>query len=208
MKQFLPRKKSFKSVFFIFVCVLFFSLSAAAADVIIQLPDPQKTGGMPLMQAITERKSDRTFTSKKISEQTLSDLLYTAFGVSHEKKFTIPTSMNRGNLKVFVVRGDGTWLYIPEKNILSRVTAEDLRPHLATQSFVLQAPISLVYTGSDPVNSPLHAGSAYQNVGLYCASVGLNNVVRASFDKESFAKELNLGTGEKVIVSQSIGWAK
>lgn len=51
----------------------------------------------------------------------------------------------------------------------------------------------------------MHAGSAYQNVGLYCASAGLNNVVRGMYDAESLAKALNLGDKE-VIVTQTVGY--
>ena len=52
----------------------------------------------------------------------------------------------------------------------------------------------------------MHAGSAYQNVGLYAASKGMHSVVRGYFDNDRVAKALNLENGERAIVSQAIGW--
>ena len=68
-------------------------------------------------------------------------------------------------------------------------------------------PLVLIYTGSKDEDYPaMHAGSAYQNVGLYAASRGLGAVVRGYFDKEAVAKALNLPNSEAVIISQATGW--
>lgn len=172
----------------------------------IHLPSPDKTGGMPLMDAISARQSARVFSETEVPDAVLSTLLYSAFGVSHDGKHTIPTAMNQENLQVYVLRKDGAFLYDSQKNTLERITKRDLRPLLATQTYVLNAPITLVYAGSDSNNTPLHAGSAYQNVGLYAASAGLNTVVRTGFDKKSLAQALSLNDGVFVAASQTIGW--
>lgn len=54
----------------------------------------------------------------------------------------------------------------------------------------------------------MHAGSAYQNVGLYCADKGLNNVVRGYFEKADLEKELKLNENQWIVVSQAVGWPK
>ena len=174
----------------------------------ISLPPPETTGGIPLMQAITARATNRSFSHKALTPQVLSNMLYAAFGVSHEDKHTIPTALNKKDLKVFVIKSDGAYLYKPTENALELITSDDLRPLLAKQSFVLEAPVTLVYAGSNERWVPLHAGSAYQNVGLYAASVGLNNVVRGSFDEKGLAKELKLKRNESVVISQTVGWSK
>ena len=79
-------------------------------------------------------------------------------------------------------------------------------PLFATQDFMQNVPINLVYVGSDEKYSPMHAGSAYQNVGLYAASKGMHNVVRGYFDHDGVKKGLKLEDGEQVIVSHAIGW--
>ena len=194
-----------------FICGVFMMTmilgTATASELTAQkLPQPVITGGKPLMEVLAFRKTVRTYSEKPIDEQTLSEILWSAWGISHDDKRTIPTSRNKQNLKVYALKADGVWLYNAEKNTLEQVSNKDVRKLFATQDFVEKAPLTLLYTGSDSKNSPMHAGSAYQNVGLYCTSKGLNNVVRGYFDYEQVQKELNLPEDEKVIISQTIGW--
>lgn len=177
-----------------------------AETVVKKLPAPTVTGGKPLMDTIAERKTIREFKNQDINEQTLSEILWVAFGISHDGKRTIPTAMNQQNLKVYVVKKDGAWLYNAVDNSLIQVTSNNLQPLFATQDFMANVPVNLVYVGSDEKYSPMHAGSAYQNVGLYAASKGMHSVVRGYFDNDSVTKALNLENGEKAIVSQAIGW--
>ena len=60
------------------------------------LPAPQTTGGMPLMQAMAERKSIREYDlSKPVTKQELSNMLWAAWGITHDGKHTIATAMNK-----------------------------------------------------------------------------------------------------------------
>lgn len=178
---------------------------ASAQENVKKLPAPQTSGGVSLMEAVQKRHSAREFSAEKIDDQTLSDILYVAWGISHDGKRTIPTSMNKQNLAVYAVMPDGAWLYDAAGNRLLQITSDDLRPLFDRQDYMKDAQLTLVFTGTDPRNSPLHAGSAYQNVGLYAASRGLNNVVRGWFDRDGVAKALNLKPDE-VIISQTLGW--
>ena len=185
-----------------------FNHTLAHAAEVQQLPVSKLSGGQPLMEAILNRKTIRDFSDQAIDNQTLSDILWSAWGISHGDKRTIPTSQNKQNLKVYVTKADGTWLYNAADNRLEQVSTQDLRALMAKQDFVKTAPITLIFTGTDAKNSPMHAGSAYQNVGLYCASKGLGNVVRGYLDREAVEKALNLPAEEKVIITQTIGWPK
>ena len=196
----------FKFIYGIFAMTLMFNTATATEPSTQKLPQPIITGGKPLMETIAARKTERTFSKKDINKQTLSEILWTAWGLSHDGKRTVPTSMNKQNLKVYALKTDGVWLYNAENNTLEQVTDKDMRHLFATQDFVKTAPLTLLYTGTDSKNSPLHAGSAYQNVGLYCASKGLNNVVRGYFDHEQVEKALKFPIEEKAIISQTIGW--
>jgi nitroreductase len=196
----------YKLICGVFIMTMILGTATASEFTAQKLPQPVITGGKPLMEVIASRKTERTYSSKTIDSQTLSEILWSAWGISHEDKRTIPTSRNKQNLKVYAIKADGVWLYNAEKNTLEPVNNKDMRNLFATQDFVETAPLTLLYTGSDDKNSPMHAGSAYQNVGLYCTSRGLNNVVRGYFDYEQVQKELNLPEDEKVIISQTIGW--
>ena len=180
------------------------SCNAKAAEE-IKLPAPDTKGGIPLMEAIAHRQSTREFSAKAIDDQTLSDVLYAAWGVSHEGKRTIPTAMNKQNLRVFAARKDGVWEYDGSNNSLKKVSDTDLTPALAEQDYVQDAPLTLIFTGTDKQSSPMNAAAAYQNVGLYCASRGMHNVVRGYINRAEIAKTLGLGEAE-IIVSQTIGW--
>ena len=157
------------------------------------------------MEAIARRQSTREFSAKAIDDQTLSDVLYAAWGVSHEGKRTIPTAMNKQNLRVFAAHKDGVWEYDGSNNSLKKVSDTDLTPALAEQDYVQDAPLTLIFTGTDKQSSPMNAAAAYQNVGLYCASRGMHNVVRGYINRAEIAKTLGLGEAE-IIVSQTIGW--
>ncbi len=77
-------------------------LAVAASFADIQLPAPEKTGGKPLMVALSQRKSMRAFSSKSLSTKTLSSLLWAANGISRpDGRRTAPTGRN--------VQDTGSW---------------------------------------------------------------------------------------------------
>jgi len=175
-----------------------------------KLPNPAKEGGMPLMQTLNERKTIRRFDNKAVDNQTLSEILWAAYGVNRDNGLrTIPTARNQKDLDVYVFSADGIWLYEAEKHALLPVSDKNMLSLFATQDFMQDVPLVLVYAGSRNQDYPvMHAGSAYQNVGLYAASKGMANVVRGYFDKESVNRALELPEDKTVIVSQAIGWPK
>lgn len=197
----------FKKLILVLLLTLAHVLPSQAETIVKKLPSPVLSGGQPLMEVLKNRHSAREFSSSAIDDQTLSEILWSAWGISHDGKRTIPTSMNKQNLNVYAIMQEGAWLYDASTNSLQQTSSEDLRPMLAQQSYVLDAPLTLVFTGTDKEKSSLHAGSAYQNVGLYATSKGLNNVVRAYFEKQPLAKALGVETDE-ILISQTIGWPK
>ncbi len=172
----------------------------------IKLPPPIAQGGKPLLDTIRERRSIRQFDSQVPDNQTLSDILFVAFGISGDNKRTIPTSMNRQNMNVYAILPNGVFLYQAVTHELIQISKTDVRSLFVTQDYMKTVPLILVYTGSDKTNSPLHAGSAYQNVGLYAVSAGLNSVVRMPREKVKIAQALDLPAEEFVIVTQAIGY--
>ena len=192
----------------LFVAVLaslFMSFDVVAQEP-VKLPAPDLTGGMPLMQAMKERKTERAFSTEALDDQTLSDILWTAWGYNRPDKRTIPTARNRQNMEVYVLKADGAFRYDARANSLIPVAAQDLRPLAAKQDFVLNAPVTLLFVADeDDKYAGMHAGSAYQNVGLYCASKGLYNVVRGMIDRDALAKALGIEDEDDIIISQTVG---
>ena len=189
----------------VLVVTLLISMPVGASENKLSLPAPELQGGASLMEAIAMRKSTREFSPRKIDDMDLSNILFAAWGISHEDKRTIPTAMNKQDLVVYAVRDDGVWLYNAKERVLEPVTKEDIRPLIALQDYVKEAPLTLIYVGKNEKDASMNAAAAYQNVGLYCASKGLNNVVRGYVEKDKIADILGL-KDEMVIVTQTIGW--
>jgi len=102
---------------FFILLLLCISLSLMAQD--IELPKPKKEGGMPLMQAFTERMTNRVYQSTELSLEELSQLVWVANGINRpDGKRTIPTARNRQEVEILVLLSSGSYLYNPQKHIL------------------------------------------------------------------------------------------
>lgn len=203
-------------------CVLILFAAAAFAGTVesIALPKPVTTGGKPLMQALGERQSTRSFTEEKLSPQVLSNLLWAAFGVNRpDGKRTAPSAMNWQEVQIYVVLPEAAYLWDAKTNRLDPVVTGDLRAATGTQDFVGKAPLNLVYVSdgskttraSEPdrsLYSGADVGFIAQNVYLYCASEGLGTVVRGSVNKVELAKALKLGPDQKIVLTQTVGYPK
>ena len=169
----------------------------------IVLPKPETDGGMPLMKALSLRKAERSFSSQDLAPQELSNLLWATWGINRsDGKRTAPSASNKQQIAVYITLQTGVWYYDAQKNALTLALAGDYRAKFGGW------PVTLVYAApeSDPL-AGMHAGSLYQNAGLYCASAGLSNVVKRT-GSDALNGILPLPGGYKVYVVQSVGHPK
>ena len=179
---------------------LLLSGTALAAGETVRLPEPDRIGGMPLMQALAERRSIRNFSTEAPDEVTLGGLLWAAWGENRrDGRRTAPSALNRQALKLYVGKADGIWLYDAHDHALVRVS--DIPPGKPLDD----APVVLIFAvpEGDPCGG-MHVGSVYQNVGLFCASAGLANVVKASTTRDQGMFPF-LPEGWKAQATQSVG---
>lgn len=188
----------------------------------IQLPPPKMTGGMPLMEALKQRQTLRAFDTLPLAPQTLSDLLWAAFGINRPEsgKRTAPSASNNQEIDIYVCLPQGTFLYNARGNCLTPVLREDVRRACGMQEFVGSAPVVLVYVADEArmgARMSAEAKSFYaaadtgfisQNVYLFCASEGLATVVIGLVDKAKLAQTLKLRPEQKVILTQPVGYPK
>jgi Nitroreductase len=198
-------KKVCVSLIVLVVCV-----SCSAQD--IELPSPNKTGGMPLMEALDNRQSSREFSDKALEPQVLSDLLWAAYGFNRDKMRTAPSANNRQEFSIYVALESGVYVYDAEANVLKIKVKGDLRGKTGSQDFVATAPLNLVYVANLDKNSPegagVNCGFISQNVYLYCASAGLGTVVRGWFDRDVIKEAFGLTDQEAPILTQTVGYKK
>ncbi len=216
-----------KTKTFRMACIVFMAaitgVSFASAEALksIQLLKPQMDKGRPLMSVLKDRKSSRTFSAKNLPMQTLSNLLWAAFGVNRSEsgQRTAPSAVNWQEIDVYVATAEGLYLYDAKAHALSLVIKKDIRAITGTQSFVKDAPINLIYVAdfskiagvSDNDKlffSAADTGFIGQNVYLYCASEGLATVVRAMIDRPALEKAMKLRPDQKVILAQSVGFPR
>ena len=131
-------------ILFVFVFTMNCSfLSFAAETASIQLPNPQKEGGKPLMAALDSRMSSRSFSGEKLPMQTLSNLLWAAFGINRpDGKRTAPSAVNWQETDIYVITADGVYLYDAKKNALDTVLSKDIREMAGKQEYVKTAPVN------------------------------------------------------------------
>jgi SagB-type dehydrogenase family enzyme len=186
----------------------------------ITLMPPDTMGGKPLMWCLKERKTSRSFDSKPLSRQVLSNLLWAAFGINRpDGRRTAPSAMNMQEIGVYVALEEGLYLYDAGSQSLKLVLKEDIRGKTGTQSFVREAPVDIVYVADLSKASRASAddkilytaadcGFIAQNVYLYCAAEGLACVVRGSIDRTALSEAMDLGPDQKIILSQTVGYPK
>jgi nitroreductase len=177
----------------------------------IQLPKPQITGGMPLMQALAHRQTTRAFQDKPLPPQTLSNLLWATFGVNRSREVkpglgrTAPSASNRQEIELYVLLADGVYVYEAEANRLRPVEAGDMRAKISPAA-AANAAVTIAYVADAKLDSAqIDTGFIGQNVYLFAASEGLNAWVYA-FHGQDVAMILKLPEGKKGICAQSVGY--
>jgi SagB-type dehydrogenase family enzyme len=187
----------------------------------IQLPPPQTDIGKPLMEVLKARQTSRSFDSKPLAVQELSNLLWAADGVNRPEtgKRTAPTAMNWQEVDIYVAMQEGTYLYDAKSHSLNPVASKDLRELTGRQPFVKEAPVNFVYVSDfarmsragdeeEKLWGAADVGFVAQNVYLYCASQGLAVVVRGLVDRGPLAKALSLRPEQTIILAQTVGYPK
>ena len=163
------------------------------------LPAPDKTGGKPLMQALALRATNRAISQQPIPERDLSNLLWAAWGVNRDDgRRTVPTARNSQSAALYVVLASGVWRYEGATHELVKALNVDERARFGG------APVTLIYAAEEGPYAGMHVGSMYQNAGLYCASAGLANVVKAT-GVSSVQGRLPLPPKYSVLIIQLVG---
>jgi nitroreductase len=187
-----------------------------------KLPEPDRTNGKPLMQALNERHSTRALKPDPLPAEVLSNLLWAAWGINRPDsgRRTAPSAVNWQEIDVYLLTADGVSVYDATRHSLKLLTREDVRGGVGRLRYIASAPLNLIYvadltkmTEDIPDHERLFlsaagAGHISQNVYLYCASQGLGAVVYHRIDHEGLGKALELRPGQRIILGQSVGYPR
>ena len=117
----------------------------------ITLPKPEKDGGKSVLAAIQERRTNRNVSPEPLSPQTLSNLLWAAFGVNRpeaglmgKQGRTAPSASNSQEIGLYVCLAQGIYLYEAVPHRLAPVAAGDYRAR-AGRSAAVKAPVNIFY---------------------------------------------------------------
>lgn len=203
--------------------ILIITYSCFSQELInISLPAPKTSGGKPLMEALKDRQTQRSFTSQKLSDQQLSDLLWAAFGINRPEngRRTAPSAVNWQETDIYVSLESGIYIYDAKKNELTTIVGGDHRKDMGKQGFTAEAAVMLIFVAdyskmglvtpkeNKDFYSAVDAGYISQNVYLYCSSENLSTVVLGMIDRDKIKELLKLKEDQKVILSQCVGFPK
>ena len=195
----------------------------------IMLLKPQTDGGKSVLAAIKQRRTTRNIGEKKLPPQTLSNLLWAAFGVNRQNGpfrgpgRTAASASNSQEIDLYVALPEGVYLYEAVPHRLTPVVAGDFRRRSGRRS-AARAPVNIFYVvdiekyKKAPFQEPglkdpevqksyyyVATGLIAQNVYLFAASQGL----AAHFhncDKRNTPKEFKLRPEQRVLFSQTVGY--
>jgi len=182
----------------------------------IKLPSPSPRGKISVEEAILKRRSARRFRAQPLSFAQLSQLLWSAQGITGTGgRRAAPSAGATYPLEIFVVIGEhgienlaaGVYHYDVGNHSLSLHLSGDLRQKIAdtalSQSFIANCPIDIVVCALHPRAAyrygrrgeryiHMEVGHVGQNVSLQAVALGLATVMVGALEDEEVGKILKL----------------
>ena len=178
---------------------------------LIELPAPRTDSGFGVERALRERRSVRQFSDDAIALSQLSQLLWSAQGITDSRGFrTAPSAGALYPLEVYVMVGNvtglpvGIYKYRPDGHKLLRTASDDRRKQMERaawgQDWVGKNAGLLVFSSVDSRTTGkyghrgiryvhIELGHAAQNVLLQAQALGLGAAVVGAF-RDDFVKEI------------------
>ncbi len=190
-----------------------------------RLPEPRLTGDVAVEVALHARRSRRSYASAPLRLEEVSQLLWSAQGVTNEEGArTAPSAGATYPLELCLVAGEitgldaGIYRYRPRRHELVRIAAGDRRAELAAaayQDWVRTAPAALVIAAVEKRTArygrraalyvQMEAGAVTENVHLQAEALGLATVVVGAFDDRDLKATVGLETLEEPLAIMPVG---
>ncbi len=195
----------------------------------ISLPEIKKDSQTSVEEALLKRRSYRSFLDKELSIAQISQLLWSASGITEEKSGfrTAPSAGALYPLEIYIVINKenkdldkGVYKYDNNNHKLFKVGSNSIKEELTQaalgQDSILQAPVVLAIVGDYQITTSrygdrghryvyMEAGHVAQNVYLQIVSLDLGTVVIGAFDDNKVKNLLNLKDNEEAFYLMPIG---
>lgn len=194
---------------------------------VIKLPAPSLKGTMTVEESLQKRRSIRSYQSTSLSLEQVSQVLWSAYGISDSTTYTkrkmrtAPSAGATYPLEIYLMAGSvsgleaGLYRYLPDQHAITLYSKGDIRKEVAEaclgQMMLAQAPASLVYTavysritgrygdrGADRYLC-MDIGHSAQNVYLQTTAMGLATCAAGAFNDEQLAQVIK-PQGEEVVL--------
>jgi SagB-type dehydrogenase family enzyme len=193
----------------------------------IKLPEPKTTGSISVEETLLKRRSVREYLSEHLSLAEISQLLWSAYGITSEEGFrTAPSAGALFPLKIYLAAVNinkleqGFYLYDSKTHTLElRKTGDYAEPLTAGtffQDYIGEAAAILIisadYTGPNEKYGDqgkkftwMDLGHLGQNVHLQAVSLDIGTVAVAAVRPDEIEKLLDLPGGEEVLYLMPLG---
>lgn len=203
-----------------------------ARGAVMKLPQPKTEGTISVEQAIQQRRTVRAFDPKSLELDQLSQLLWSAQGITGRRGFkrAAPSAGALYPMDVYAAIGGqsvhqmeaGVYHYEPARHMLVQIARKDLHSDIAraalSQMWMAEAPLNIVITaayrrvtgkyGERGVRYALiEAGHVGQNLFLQAEALGLKVGIVGAFDDRRLAEVLMLPARNEPLLIMPIGYA-
>ena len=204
--------------------------TSSAALPSVELPPAATKGNISVEEALARRRSIRHYSSKPLSLDSLSQVLWAAQGITEtDGGFrTAPSAGALYPLEVYIVvrkegveaLSAGVYHYHPKGHILTLVKDGDVSAGLEAatwgQEIVKEAAATIIITGvlSRTAEKYGKRGTQYvfqesghvaQNVFLQATVLGIGTVVMGAFSEAGVKRVVGAGAGERPLYVQPLG---
>lgn len=191
---------------------LLFSASCLAEDMIIKLPKPDLQSDVSLEEALSTRRSRRSYTDEPLTIKEISQLLWAGQGITREPYFrTAPSAGALYPIDLYIAVNNvtelksGFYRYVPDGHRLHQIDSTSYQAKIHSSGLWQEAlkspPVTILLVADYGVITPkygdrgirytfLEAGHIAQNICLQCESLGVGTVTIGAYDEEKLQREL------------------
>ena len=113
------------------------------------LPKPRRLD-MPLTEVLQQRQTRRTFSDEPLSDLDMATILWAADGINRPNgRRTTPSALDWRETDIYLLKRNGIWRWVPEKNGLLFCDLSDLRDEtFFAAPYLKVAPVHIVYVSN------------------------------------------------------------